>query len=227
LGSQLALRHLGVAGHFDRGLPVRPFVRARGDPRQPSAQVNTWRPASPVQADTTDLANAAGVDPQDPFFVVSSEGTAMRVIAFGILALIVSLAAIHEPSSEPATMMAEQATTPRTDRAAGSRGGGEEAEDPRGLDDPFGRGRGVEEGAPHEDRCEQAVPARGGEAWRGRSHASLLRDRRRGQGDFEPALAQFRERHTQSGGPRPAPTPESSHRFSICRKILYQDLMRF
>jgi hypothetical protein len=111
LGSQLALRHLRVAGHFDRGLPVRPFVRARGDPRQPSAQVNTWRPASPVQADKTDVANAAGVDPQDPFFVVSSGGTAMRVIAFGILALIVSLAAIHEPSSDPATMMAEQATT--------------------------------------------------------------------------------------------------------------------
>jgi hypothetical protein len=137
LSSQLALRHLRVAGHFDRGLPVRPFVRARGDPRQPSAHVNTWRPASPVQADATDVANAAGVDPQDHFFVVSSGGTAMRVIAFGILALIVSLAAIHEPSSEPATMMAEQATTPRTDRAAGSRGGGEEAEDPRGLDDPL------------------------------------------------------------------------------------------
>jgi hypothetical protein len=85
--------------------------------------VNTWRLASPVQADATDVANAAGVDPQDHFFVVSSGGTAMRVIAFGILALIVSLAAIHEPSSEPATMMAEQATTPRTDRAAGSRGG--------------------------------------------------------------------------------------------------------
>jgi len=42
LGSQLALSHLRVAGHFDRGLPVRPFVRARGDPRQPGAQVNTW-----------------------------------------------------------------------------------------------------------------------------------------------------------------------------------------
>jgi hypothetical protein len=38
----------------------------------------------------------------------------MRVIAFGILALIVSLAAIHESSSESATIMAEQAATPES-----------------------------------------------------------------------------------------------------------------